>query len=159
MSLAIYLICNIVVFAFIISNAVSYSESSGHKYGKRLNKKISTIVFASRSTDKTIEFNSKGKKFCIRVANAEVPPGLTYDTIPVYTCRDVYINDELVCKVHKLERLFSKVYLAEFSSGRNEIEIEALINVAYKTAKQLNKEYWNNWHEKQDAVKSFYKDK
>lgn len=160
MSFTIYIIFNIVFFAWFISTIVAYSESSSRKYGKRLNKRIQTISYASRSDDKTIEFRSKGKKFCIRVANAEVPPGLKYDTIPVYTCKDVYINDELVCKVHKLERLFSKVYLAEFSNGRNESEIAELIDIAYKTAKQLDKEYWKTWHEKQDAINSFYnKDK
>jgi hypothetical protein len=159
MSFEIYLIFNIVIFTIIISNVIVYSESSSRKYGKRLNKKIQTIAYASRSADKAIEFSSKGKKFCIRLVDAEVPTGLRYSTIPVYTCKDIYINDELVCKVHKLERFFSKGYLAEFSSSRNESEIAELIDVAYKTAKQLDREYWKNCYEKQDTVKSFYKDK
>lgn len=159
MSFSLYLVCMFVFFGYFMYNVITYSESSSRKYGKHLNKKVQCIAFASRSEDKTIEFTSKGKRFCIKVANAEVPPGLKYDTIPVYTCKDVYINDELVCKVHKLERLFSKSFVAEFCDHRNEYEIAELIDAAYKAAKKLDTEYWSNYSKKQQQMNSFYNEK
>jgi hypothetical protein len=145
----------IFIFICIICYGVSVGESSGRIYGRHLNKKIEKISTAYQHNNK-LEFNYKNNIFNIRVEKAKVPDGFRYSTIPVYTCKDVYINDELICKVHKLERLFTKAYVAEFSDSRDEFEITELINVAYKKAKQADKEYWNTWFAKQYKEKSFY---
>jgi hypothetical protein len=124
-------------------------------YGKRLSKKVSLIESASRhAEDKPISFESKGKFFTIKVEKANTGPGLTYETL--YTCRNIYINDELVCKVHGLERLFTKCFLAEFSDKRHDYEIGELIDAAYKKAKQLDKLYWKERFAKQQKESSFY---
>ena len=153
-----------IVFSFILAFFFVYmfwyivpsSESSSRTFGRSLNRRLSLITRACRTDDKTLYFESKAKTFKIEIKNAEVAPGLAYDTIPVYTCKDVYIDNELVCKVHRLERLFTKAYLAEFSRKRRESEVLELINAAYKKAKQLDKEYWKAWYAKQDKENSFY---
>lgn len=138
-----------------ICYGVSSGESSGRIYSRRLNKKIEKISAAYQHNNK-LEFKYKNKSFNIRVEKVKGPNGLQYSTIPVYTCKDVYVNDELICKIHKLERLFTKAYLAEFSNSRNEFEIAELIRVAYKKAKQIDKAYWDAWFKTQSTSKSFY---
>lgn len=153
--LVLELIFIIVFGVCAICYGVSSGEPSGRIYGRRLNKKIEIISEAYQHNNK-LEFNYKNKSFNIRVEKAKVPNGLQYGTIPVYTCKDVYINDELICKIHKLERLFTKTYVAEFSDSRNEFEIAELIRVAHKKAKQINKAYWDAWFKAQSTSKSFY---
>ena len=120
------------------------------------NKRVKLISSINRSEKQPMYFKSKGKTFRINVEDATVAPGLQYETIPVYTCRNIYIDDELVCCLHKLERLFTKTYLAEFSSKRHDYEVTELIEVAYKKAKKLDKEYWKAWFAKQQKESSFY---
>lgn len=151
-----YLLIIFVTCVYIIATTAAYSESTTRKYGKRLMKRISTIETACRGDIKDINFSSKGTLFTICIKNAEVPAGIKYPTIPVYTCKDVYINDELVCKLHKLAGLFGKTYVAEFSETRHEHEIVELIIAAQKEAKRIDKEYWAKWRESQDKSHSFY---
>ena len=148
--------CMTVFLIYLFCYIIPCSESSSRTYGKRLNKKVELIASAGRSDVKTITFCSKGKTFTIRVENAEVPPGIHYETIPAYTCKNVYIDDELVCKVHRLERLFNKSYLAEFSNKRHDYEVTELINAACKEAKKIDKAYWKEWFAKQQTENSFY---
>lgn len=149
---AFLIIFLISLFWFIIP----YSESSSRKYGKRINKRVEKIASAGSSDEKTIYFENNGKTFRIKVENMEVAPGIKYETIPAYTCKNIYIDDELVCRVHRLERLFSKSYLAEFSNKRHEHEVIELIEAAYKKAKKIDKEYWKAWFAKQAKENSFY---
>lgn len=149
----------IIMAAFIIylfCYIIPCSESSSKLYGKRLNKRVNLISSINRTEKQPMYFESKGKTFRIKVEDATVAPGLHYETIPVYTCRNIYIDDELVCCLHKLERLFTKTYLAEFSSKRHDYEVTELIEAAYKKAKKLDKEYWKAWFAKQQKESSFY---
>ena len=148
--------CMVIFLIYLFCYIIPYSESSSRKYGKRLNKKVELIASAGRSDTKSISFCNKGKTFTIRVENMEVPPGLHYETIPAYTCKNVYIDDELVCKIHKLERLFSKSHLAEFSNKRHDYEVTELIEAAYKEAKKIDRAYWKEWFAKQQTENSFY---
>lgn len=154
----IFIGCMVAFLIYLFCYIIPCSESSSRKYGKRLNKRVELIASAGRSDDKSIAFCSKGKTktFNIRVENMKVPPGLHYETIPAYTCKNIYIDDELVCKLHRLERLFSKSYLAEFSNKRHDYEVTELIEAAYKEAKKIDKAYWKDWFAKQQTEKSFY---
>ena len=148
--------CMTVFLIYLFCYIIPYSESSSRKYGKRLNKKVELIASAGRSDVKSIAFCNKGKTFTIRVENMEVPPGLHYETIPAYTCKNIYIDDELVCKIHRLERLFNKSYLAEFSNKRHDYEVTELIEAAYREAKKIDRAYWKEWFAKQQTENSFY---
>ena len=148
--------CMTAFLIYLFCYIIPYSESSSRKYGKRLNKRVELIASANRSDNKSIAFCSKGKTFTILVENVKVPSGLQYETIPAYTCKNVYIDDELVCKIHRLERLFNKSYLAEFSNKRHDYEVTELIEAAYKEAKKIDKAYWKEWFAKQQTENSFY---
>jgi hypothetical protein len=156
MEIAFVLFMSCVAFYLMVKCGISYSESSTHKYGKRLNNRINEILSAQRNSKESIEFVSKGKHFLVRVEHVKTGPGLQYETIPAYTCRNVYIDEELVCKMHQLDRLFGKAFLAEFSNKRNSYEISELIDQAYKEAKRINKEYWEKFMAKSLEKNSFY---
>jgi hypothetical protein len=132
------------------------NEPGCRTYGRRLAKKVQKIQWGSRPEGTPIKFLNKGNEFTIRIENVKVDPGIKYETIPVYSCKDVFINDEIVCKIHCLEALFGKTYVAEYSNKRHDYEIEELINKAYATAKQLDKEYWENWSKERSTINSFY---
>lgn len=150
------IVCVAIFIIYVFCYIVPYSESSSRKYGKRLNKRLELIASAVRTKNKAITFCSKGKTFTIQVENMEVAPGIKYETIPVYTCKNVYIDDELVCRVHRLEHLFNKSYLAEFSNKRHDYEVTELIEAAYKEAKKIDKAYWKDWFANQQTENSFY---
>ena len=151
-------IINVVIFAFFIIEVAIANEPGCRTYGRRMAKKIQKIQWASRPEDTPIKFSNKGNEFTIRVENVKVDPGIKYETIPVYSCKDVFINDEIVCKIHCLEALFGKTYIAEYSNKRHDHEIEELINKAYVTAKQLDKEYWEKYRKEHTISNSFYTD-
>ena len=149
-------IINVVIFACLIIEVARANEPGCRTYGRRLAKKVQKIQWASRPEGTPIKFSNKGNEFTIKVENVKVAPGIKYETIPVYSCKDVIINDEIVCKIHCLEALFGKTYVAEYSNKRHDHEIEELINKAYATAKQLDKEYWENWSKERSTTNSFY---
>lgn len=147
---------NLVIVVFLVIRAASISEPGCRGYGRRMSKKVQKIQWACRPEGTSIKFLNKGTEFSIRVENTKVAPGIKYETIPVYSCKDVLINDEVVCKIHCLEALFGKTYIAEYSNKRHTSEIEELINKAYAAAKQIDKEYWANWSKNQSTTNSFY---
>ena len=159
MKIGFMLFASLAAFYLFIKSCISYSESSTCKYGKRMNKRLTEILSAQRNSGDAIAFVSKGQLFTISVEQVKTGPGLQYETIPAYTCKDVYINDELVCKMHQLDRLFGKAFLAEFSHKRNGYEVSELIDVAYKKAKCINKTYWEKFTANSLKTNSFYSEK
>lgn len=128
-------------FACIIVFCISSTDTSGQLFSKRLYKRVKAIEEAiSCSKKDCLSITCKGQRFSIQVKDAKVNPGIKYSTIPAYTCKDICINDELVCKVHRLERLFTSSYAAEVSCKRNEFELVELLSLAYKKAKKINKD-------------------
>ena len=153
----VFVICMAVATLIVILSAAPYSESSTRKYGKRLGKKLDVIEDAIKHQGNlAVEVVSKATAFAVNVENVKVEPGIKFATIPVYTCRNVYVNDELVCKLHKLEALFGKTFVAEFSEKRHEFEISELIDLAYKKSKLINKDYWKAWSAQHRTTSSFY---
>jgi hypothetical protein len=134
--------------------------TDGNSYGKELSNKIFEINWViSKLNDKEfLEFSNKCKNFTIRINDDEIKSScIHYYDIPVYTCKNIFINDELVCKLHKLNGTGgSKYYSTEFSSNRHSDEIAELINVAYKTARKLEKEYWADYQNHYKNENSFY---
>ena len=88
----------------------------------------------------------------------EVPyDGLEWETIPMYYGYGVYINDEIVCRVHIIDANCKKIHFIEFSSKRDRDEVIEIIKEAHKTAKEHNHDQWTKWFSKYDS-KSFYQD-
>lgn len=94
-------------------------------------------------------------KFKVRV-NKEVPyVGLEYETIPMYKSHVIYIDDELVCRAHVIDRNCKKHNFIEFSSRRKRDEVIDIVKKAQKVANEHNHEHVINWLSKYDS-KSFY---
>lgn len=144
-----------IVVISVISVETDLPETA--RYGKRFNRKLCEIESAiSHSKLDAFELTHKGRHFSIKINNTEPVPGFHYSTIPVYTCTDVFIDDELVCKVHKLKNTFKKYFSVEFSSKREYPEVEDLIYTAAKLARKMESEYWKNHFANRTNEKSFY---
>lgn len=100
-------------------------------------------------------FVSGNFKFKVRV-NKEVPyTGLEYETIPMYKSHAIYIDDELVCRVHVIHPYYKDKVFIEFSSRRKIEEVIDIVKRAQKVANEYNHEHAVNWFSKYDS-KSFY---
>lgn len=156
-------IFSIFMLSYAVKDIINDVATDCTVYGKSLNKKISEINWAISKLDdkKYFKFSNKGENFTIHISDDEIKSScFHYHCTPVYTCKNIFINDELVCKLHKLNgTCFTKYYSAEFSRDRNQYEVIELIDIAYKAAKKFEKKYWadraaNNYG---DDDKSFYK--
>lgn len=152
-----YILFHTLFFLVLANICISSNEVGGRIFSKKFYKRIKTIESGIACTKtKNISITNKNKQFSIVVKDAEVSPGIKYSTIPVYTCKDVFINDELVCKAHRIDRMFGSSFAIEVSCGRAESEIIELLTLAYKEAKRLDKEHWKETMNKLNPDKSFY---
>jgi hypothetical protein len=134
-----------IIWFIIHALIIVYCCSDWH-YGKTLYKKAHNITKALNLTEdiKDIEVRKRGKTFNIKVEQEKGPEGISFISSR-YTYQNVYINDELVCRVHSItSNIFTSRSIAEFSSKRDEAETVSLINLAAKEATRLQKNYYNN---------------
>ena len=118
-----------------------FYEESDKKFCKNFNS-LETLIrwmsldsFSMTYKDKQFTFNSELIKIDIE--------GLKYKTIPYYNYFNIYLNEELVCRVHKLEKGYCKYfYSAEFAPNIKDFEVKEIIEAMLKKAK---KEYNKNW--------------
>jgi hypothetical protein len=94
-------------------------------------------------------------QFRVKAVEEENRECLDYPGSQVYRSHAIYINDELVCRVHLLGRWNNNSILVEFSSNRNKDEVIDIVNKAHKQATQYIKEKNDNLFDKKDS-KSFY---
>ena len=127
-------------------------------YGKRavqdFVKKVDRICDANRITKGNLLPNKSGIVLPTRVVEHDTGKGLEYETIPMYKCKSVYINDEEVARVHCVHNYFKDNYFLEFTSSRKLDEISDIVNAAYNIAQPIYKEHWDKLGKTQ--VKSFY---
>lgn len=131
---------------FIVHALIIVYCCSDWRYGKTIDKKVHNIAKALDLTEdiKDIEVQKRGKTFNIKVEQEKGPEGISFISSR-YTYQNVYINDELVCRVHSItSNIFTSRSIAEFSSKRDEAETVSLINLAAKEATRLQKNYYNN---------------
>lgn len=96
-------------------------------------------------------------KFRVSVKD-EVPyDGLEYEITPVYKSFAVYIDDEIVCRVHRICHCYKDHYFIEFSSKRERDEVIEIIKKAHIEAKEHNYGYVKKLFSKYNS-KSFYQD-
>lgn len=143
---------------FIVHAVIVVYCCSDWRYGKTLDKKVSNIANALDLTEdiKTIEIQHRGKTFSIKVEKERGPEGVSFVTSR-YTYKNVYINNELVCRVHSLENnIGTKRSIAEFNYKRNETEIVSLIAHAAKEATRLQKNYYSENKTHKHKSNSFF---
>lgn len=152
-----FLIVYVLVSVLLVIILTNLSDEDSRFNKKRLAKKLSKIGFACRVLEvRNIMTEDKGLLFTVKIDDTRSPEKLTY-CCP-YEVTDVYINDELVCKMHKLKNTFIKHWAFEYVRDRSRAEIDTIIKKAYKTSiKELNR-YFENRTLYDYGVKSFYKE-
>lgn len=121
---------------------------------KRFDEKLSDIRFAcSILKIEDIDLMDKGTIFHVKVEDKKDLEKISYGS--PYSVTNIYINNELVCKLHRLENLFIKQRTLEYTKNRSRIEIDGIISRAYKIAKKEIQQYHKTTHYNDDS-KSFY---
>lgn len=150
----IFLLIMIVVYGIGVYLAIINGEKDSKLNKKRFWNRVHNIEYACRKLNVTeINIENKGCLFRVRVADGKGVESIDYSS--PYEATDIYINDELVCKIHKLKNLFTMYITLEYVKKRSRDEIDEIIMRAYKISKQkLNEHYKINGYG--DNSKSFY---
>lgn len=150
----IYILVTIVIYGITTYLAIMFGDSNSKWNKKRFWNKVWDIGYTCRKLKVTeINVENKGSLFCVRTADGKEIESIDYSS--PYTVTDIYINDELVCKIHKLKNLFTMYITLEYAKERSRNEIDEIIMKAYKISKQkLNEHYKINGYG--DNSKSFY---
>lgn len=123
---------------------------------KRFDKKVRNIGYVCRILKiEELSVENKGFQFSVRVEDKDDYEGIRYISSP-YNTTDIYINDELVCRIHKLENLWVTYRTLEYTKERSMTEVNDIIVKAYKLSKKRENEYYNNKVAKEN-LNTFYK--
>lgn len=127
-------------------------------YGKRAIKKFADKVYriydANKISKEKMIPNKGGMILAVEVVEKDTGKGLEYETIPMYKCKAVYINDEEVARVHSVHSNMKDHIFLEFTTKRKMKEIEEIVDAAYNMAEPIYQAH----HDKMfaDRYKSFY---
>lgn len=126
----------------VIVCVLTYSFMLANKWNKkRFDIKAKGIKHACSILEiKEISIENKGCLFCVRVADEEQVKSISYSN--PYNVTDIYINDELVYKIHRFENVFTTYRMPECTSKRKIYEIEEIVKKAYKISKKKLKKYY-----------------
>lgn len=122
------------------------SAPNGKTFIKRFHEKIVGLLKVQQVNHiehLNLKINNE-LSFVVKVIKEVVPPGLQYETIPMYESYCVYINGEAVCRVHVIEVHFKKKAYLEFSSKRKTNEIVDIIESTYNNYKKDLDNYYNS---------------
>ena len=150
----IFLLIIIVVYGIGVYLAVINGEKDSKLNKKRFWNRVWNIGYTCRTLSiKEINVENKGCLFHVRIVDGEGVKSINYSS--PYDVTDIYINDELVCKIHKLKNIFSMYITLEYAEKRSRDEIDEIVMKAYKISKKkLNEHYKINGYG--DNSKSFY---
>ena len=123
---------------------------------KRFAKRLSKISSACWRLDvEEIQIENKGRIFNVRVVEGQRQASLSCRG--PYSVTDIYINGELVCKLHMLTNLFTEYRTLEYVDNRSRTEIDEIVKKACRVSKQKLKEYYKSTP-CDFGLKSFYKE-
>lgn len=137
----IFLLIMIVVYGIGIYLAIINGEKDSKLNKKRFWNRVWNIGYTCRILSiKEINVENKGCLFRVRTADGKGVERIDYSS--PYNATDVYINDELVCKIHKLKNILALYITLEYVKERDRNEIDEIIMKAYKISKKkLNEHY------------------
>lgn len=144
MNIWVFLLIIIVVYGIGIYLAIINGEADSKLNKKRFWNRVWNIGYTCRTLSiKEINVENKGCLFHVRTADGEKVECIDYSS--PYNVTDVYINDELVCKIHRLKNIFALYITLEYVKERDRNEIDEIIMKAYKISKKkLNEHYKTN---------------
>ena len=141
------------VLAIVFGFVFFYEDSAFNK--KRFAEKVWNIKFVCKLLNvKEFNFEHKGFQFWVRIDEDD-----NYDNIQgydAYCVTNIYINDELVCKIHKLKNVFTTYRMIEYTQDRKAEEIRDVVLKAYKASRKKEYEYYDKKINEEDS-KTFYK--
>lgn len=154
MNIWIFLLMLFLIGGITIYLGIMFNDSDSKWNKKRFWNRVWNIGYACRILSiKEINVENKGCLFRVKTADGKGIESIDYSS--PYTATDIYINDELVCKIHKLKNIFTMYITLEYAKGRSRDEIDEIIMKVYKISKQkLNEHYKINGCG--DNSKSFY---
>ena len=124
---------------------------------KSLHNKLENIrYYTEKKKWEHIPVFYKNKHFTVRVERTKPVEGLNYNKLYYI---DVYINDELVCRLWSKDCTFTKFRWVETTDKRHSTEIFAIIRQANKAYKKMYKEDFNKEFSKTMDDKSYFKSK
>ena len=152
-----FLILNF-TFTFIMTWFMINWELPDGKFAlKSLHNKLENIrYYTEKKKWEHIPVFYKNKHFTVRVERTKPIEGLNYNKIYYI---DVYINDELVCRLWSKDCTFSKYRWVETTDKRHSTEIFAIIRQANKAYKKMYREDFNKEFSKTMDDKSYFKPK
>lgn len=149
----IFSLLPVLVMTYLI---ISFTLPIGRFALKSFENKLDIIIYFIKSKNlETFKFEDKGKIFKINIECITPVENFSYQKVIYY---NIYINQELVCRMWKTDKLFTAFRLLECSTKRNSEEIFKLIDIAYEKINKLNKEDINKRAKDTIDGRSFYKD-
>jgi hypothetical protein len=126
----------------------------GKVFVREFVNKVNIIESATKHLDKPSTVEKDNFKFEITVKEDERLKGLEYETIPVHTSKCVYINNEPVCRIHRIDVSTKARYYLDFTNKRHLNEIIDIVESSYKACKSYEDARWKNLLD--PSNKSFY---
>lgn len=124
---------------------------------KSLHNKLENIrYYTEKKKWEHISVFYKNTHFTVRVERTKPVEGLNYNKLYYI---DVYINDELVCRLWSKDCTLSKYRWVETTDKRHSTEIFAIIKQANKAYNKMYKEDFNKEFSKTMDNKSYFKSK
>ena len=157
MSVHGFLILILIETSILVYVMTNWELPDGKFSLKSLHNKLENIrYYTEKKKWEHIPVFYKNKHFTVRVDRTKPVEGLNYDRLYYI---DVYINDELVCRLWSKDCTFSKYRWVETTDKRHSTEIFAIIRQANKAYKKMYKEDFNKEFSKTMDDKSYFKTK
>ena len=149
---------SVLIETFIMVYIMMNCELPDGKFAlKSLHNKLEHIrYYIEKKKWKHIPVFYKNKQFTVRIERTKPVEGLNYNRLYYI---DVYINDELVCRLWSKDCTFSKYRWVETTDKRHSTEIFAIIRQANKAYKKMYREDFNKEFSKTMDTKSYFKTK
>lgn len=145
-------------FTFIMVYIVMNWELPDGRFAlKSLHNKLEAIRYYTEKK-KWVSFPIIYKDTCFKINIERVKPVESLNYNELYYL-DVYINDELVCRLWSKYCTFSKYCWVETTNKRHSNEIFAIIKQANRAYKKMYKEDFNKAFSKTMDDKSYFKPK
>lgn len=148
----IVILCGVAFNVSIIKSACNEAPD-GRAFVKKFSKKIHLIQKAQKRENLPfIPGVVRERLFKVRILDDNTPEGLEYKTIPRYTSKTVYIDDEPVCRIHK----FREKEYVEISSDRKADEVIYIVEKAFEVADKAENEFMEKFVAEHFRTKTFF---
>lgn len=154
MSFVVFLTIDIILSSIFVWFIMSTQLPDGKFALKSLHNKLEDIkYYIEKKKWESFPVFYKNKHFRLRIERNTPVESLSYNKLYYI---NVYINDELVCRLWSKDCIFSKYRWVETTSKRHSNEIFDIINQANKAYKKMYREDFNKELSKTMDDKSYF---